>query len=130
MYARAVAAPTHPVLSPAEYAAAMGRAGWRAPMELIGGEVVVIPPSGGDTSLAQTELVHRLRAWQLEGGVGGRLPAHYLDAGVRELWLVDPAERTVTVLGAAPGRRLSGEDVATSALLPGLALPVRELFAR
>jgi Uma2 family endonuclease len=33
-------------------------------MELIDGEVVVIPPSGGHASLAQTEIVHRLRAWQ------------------------------------------------------------------
>lgn len=64
-----VAAPTHPVLSPAEFAAGMERAGWRAPIELIDGEVVVIPPSGGETSLAQTEIVCRLRAWQ------GGLPA-------------------------------------------------------
>ncbi len=40
-------------------------------MELIAGEVVVIAPSGGSAALAQTEIVHQLRAWQ--GGSGGRL---------------------------------------------------------
>jgi len=180
-----VAAPTHPSLSPAEFAATMERTGWRAPMELIDGVVVVIPPSGGDASLAQTELVHRVRAWQLAGGRGGRLltdvfvrvgdgflapdaawwapgrepeigpgaidvvpdvvmevlsPAtrdndlgpkrtQYLAAGVRELWLVDPAERAVTVAGAARAHRLTGEQAVTSDLLPGFALRVAELFA-
>lgn len=51
----------------------MERVGWRAPMELIQGEVVVIPPSGGNASLAQTEIVHRLRAWQDAHGTGGRV---------------------------------------------------------
>jgi Uma2 family endonuclease len=37
-------------------------------MELIHGEVVVIPPSGGDASLAQTEVAHRLRFWQADRG--------------------------------------------------------------
>ena len=52
----------HPFLSPAEFAAAQERAGWRAPIELLDGEVVVIPPSGGEASLAQTRMVHRLSA--------------------------------------------------------------------
>ena len=37
-------------------------------MGLIEGEVVVVPVTGGDASLAQTELVHRLRARQQAGG--------------------------------------------------------------
>jgi len=181
-----VAAPTHPSLSPAEFAATMERAGWRAPMELIDGEVVVIPPSGGDASLARTEIVHRLRAWQLAGGRGGRLltdvfvrvgdgflapdaawwtagrepeigpgavdvlpdlvveilsaatrendlgpkRALYLAAGVGELWLVDPAERAVTVVDGTRAHRLTGEEAVTSALLPDFALRAGELFAR
>jgi Uma2 family endonuclease len=177
---------THPSLSSAEFAAAMERTGWRAPMELIDGEVVVIPPSGGQASLAQTELVHRVRAWQAAGGRSGRLltdvfvrvgdgflapdvawwragreprivpgpldvisdlvvevlsPAtrnndlgpkrgHYLDAGVRELWLVDPADRSVLAVDAAGERRLRGDDdELQSPLLPGFALSPRELFA-
>ncbi len=50
----------------------MERVGWRAPIELIQGEVVVIPPSGGEASFAQTEVVHRLRAWQDASQSGGR----------------------------------------------------------
>jgi Uma2 family endonuclease len=176
---------THPVLSPAEFEAAMERAGWRAPMELIDGEVVVVPPSGGDASLAQTELVHRLRAWQVRHAVAGRLltdvfvrvgegflapdvawwsagrepligpgaidvvpdlvievlspatrdndlgpnRARYRDAGVRELWLVDPGERLVIVVDHEGARRVAGDDAITSPLLPHLALSPGELFA-
>src|SRR6188472_1905141 len=68
-----MAAVTHPAMSSAEFRATMERVGWRAPLELIAGEVVVIPPSGGDASLAQTEVVHRLRAWQAAHGRPGRV---------------------------------------------------------
>lgn len=180
-----MASPTHPVLSSAEFAASMERAGWRAPMELIDGEVVVIPPSGGDAALAQTEIVHRLRAWQDEFDRGGRIltdvfvrigdgylapdaawwapgnepaihpgaldtlpdlvievlsPAtrdndlgakrrQYLAAGVRELWLVDPADRAVRVVDASGKHSVVGSDALTSPLLPGFSLPVAALFA-
>ncbi len=180
-----MAAVTHPSLSPAEFAAAMERAGWRAPMELIDGEVVVIPPSGGDASLAQTELVHRVRAWQAARGERGRLLTdvfirvgngflapdaawwsagrepriepgpldivpdlivevlspvtrdndlgpkrrQYIDAGVRELWLVDPCDRSVLIVDGAGERRLRGRDELESPLLVGFAMRVDELFA-
>lgn len=176
---------THPLLTPPEFAAVMGRAGWRAPMELINGEVVVIPPTGGDASLAQTQLVHRLSAWQdahAGGGLvlsdvfvrvgdaylapdvawwsAGREPdigigaigdvpdlvievlspstrendlgpkrEEYLRAGVGELWLVDPDDRTVLVVDRSGSRRLAGDDAITSPALPGFALPVAALFA-
>jgi Uma2 family endonuclease len=139
---------------PDEFAAAMERVRWRAPMELIDGDVIVIPPSGGDASLAETDIVHRLRAWQERQRAGGRVltdvcvrvgdgylapdaagwapgneptirpgaldtipdlgvealsPATrenelgakrtlYLRADVRELWLIDAADRSVTVI--------------------------------
>lgn len=180
-----MAALTHPVLSPEEFAGAMGRAGWRAPMELIDGEVVVIPPSGGEASFAQTEVVHRLRSWQdSHAGAGlvltdvfvrvggsylapdaawwaaGREPAIgpgaldvvpdlvvevlspstrdndlgakrrlYLTAGVRELWLVDPAARAVIVIDAAGERRLDRDERITSGLLADFAADVAGLFA-
>ena len=66
-----VAPLTHPRLTTAEFIAAMWRTGWKAPMELIDGEVVVIPPSGADASLAQTQVVHRLCAWQEAEGRSG-----------------------------------------------------------
>jgi Uma2 family endonuclease len=180
-----VAALTHPLLTPAEFAALMDRAGWTAPMELIDGEVVVIPPTGGDASLAQTEVVRHIGAWQSRQGAAGRLltdvfvrigdavlapdvawwvpgrepeiavgaidtvpdlvvevlsPATrandlgpkrraYLKGGVREVWLVDPAERTGTIITAAEERRLRAAERLTSPLLPGLAIVVSDLFA-
>ena len=177
---------THPILSAAEFAAAMERSGWRAPMELIGGEVVVIPPSGGEAAAVQTKIVHRLCAWQIEQGERGRVltdvfvrvgdgylapdvawwgagrepeigpgavdavpdlvvevlsPAtrdndlgakrhQYLRAGVRQLWLVDPGDRSVLRVDAAGERRLEGSDaIESSALLPGFGVAVVDLFA-
>jgi Uma2 family endonuclease len=176
---------THPVISPAEFGAAMERAGWRAPIELIDGEVVVVPPSGGEAALAQTEVVHRLRAWcdsatgsgrvltdvfvrvgnaylapdvawwptsrapRIERGAIHAIPdlvvevlspatrnndlgpkrAHYLDAGVKELWLVDPVDRAVIVVSAGRERRLAERDRLGSAMLPGFELSVSDLFA-
>ncbi|MHC4938155.1 MAG: Uma2 family endonuclease [Planctomycetota bacterium] len=51
--------------------------------------------------------------------------AEWLEAGTREVWVVDPINRTVTINGA---RTLHEDDVLTSALLPGLELAVREIF--
>ena len=55
----------------------------------------------------------------------------YLQAGVRLVWLVDPSERTVTIIrpdGALKlleeGDTLDGDDV-----LPGFSVPVAEIFA-
>lgn len=55
----------------------------------------------------------------------------YLDAGVRLAWLVHPERQTVTVftpdaasVTLVPGAVLDGGDV-----LPGLSLPVADLFA-
>jgi Uma2 family endonuclease len=56
----------------------------------------------------------------------------YFLAGVRLVWLVDPGKRTVRVYTApdqsvrlSEGQALDGGDV-----LPGLRLPLREVFAR
>lgn len=62
--------------------------------------------------------------------VKGRIYARY---GVREYWLVSPEERSVEVLVLSDeGYRMSGvhraEDLVTSPLLEGLALPVKGLF--
>src|SRR4051795_302076 len=160
-------------------------AGWRAPIELIDGEVVVVPPTGGDASLARTEALGHIGAWQRRHGTGGRLllgvlvrvgdaflapdvawwaagreppigpgaidtvpdlvievlspstrakdlgPKRraYLQGGVRELWLVDPAARSVTVVRQSGDSRLGEGSELTSPLLPGLAIAVGDLFA-
>ncbi|MEM6644690.1 MAG: Uma2 family endonuclease [Bacteroidota bacterium] len=58
----------------------------------------------------------------------------YEQAGVREYWLVDPIERTVTILTAEDGRyiehqRLVEEGVATSVVLDGFQITLDDLFA-
>lgn len=54
--------------------------------------------------------------------------------GVREYWIVDPAERSVEVLKLAAKEFASHGyfeegDLVTSALLEGLSIPAREIFA-
>jgi Uma2 family endonuclease len=50
-----------------------------------------------------------------------------LDAGVGELWLVDPATRSVLIVAAGRDEWLS-DGALRSPLLPGCELPVRALF--
>jgi Uma2 family endonuclease len=66
-----------------------------------------------------------------EGEMRRKLKDYFL-AGVRLVWFVDPATRTVQVYTApdkctvlTEGQSLDGGDV-----LPGLSLPVRQIFAR
>jgi Uma2 family endonuclease len=56
----------------------------------------------------------------------------YFLAGVRLVWLVDPARRTVTVYTAPDRRAVLTEEQTLDggAVLPGLAVPLRTLFAR
>jgi Uma2 family endonuclease len=56
----------------------------------------------------------------------------YFDTGARLVWYIDPRDRTVTVY-TAPDRFTVLDETATldgGDLLPGFALPLRELFAR
>lgn len=58
----------------------------------------------------------------------------YAQAGIREYWIVDPQERTISVLALeGDSYRTVGEykeaDQATSLLLPGFSVGVREVFA-
>ena len=52
----------------------------------------------------------------------------YLGAGVREIWLIDPADRSVVTVTASSERRVDTEDRLESPLLPGFGMPVSELF--
>jgi Uma2 family endonuclease len=56
----------------------------------------------------------------------------YFAAGVRLVWYVDPVRRTVEVFTAVGQSTLLHEDqdLAGDPVLPGLVLPLRELFAR
>jgi len=55
----------------------------------------------------------------------------YLRYGVRLVWVVDPATRTVTVYtaSAAPRRLAPGATLDGGHVLPGFTLPLTELFA-
>jgi Uma2 family endonuclease len=57
--------------------------------------------------------------------------AMYLDAGVRLVWLVDPASQTVTIFrpDAIPARLGAGEILDGGNVLPGFTVPVTEIFA-
>ena len=57
--------------------------------------------------------------------------AMYLQAGVRLVWLVDPASLTVTVFrpDAAPMTLHSGDTLDGGAVLPGFSVPVAVLFS-
>lgn len=68
-----VASVAHPRLDRGEYVALQGAAGWRAAVELIGGEAVVTPPAGAQAASAQGELFYALRRWQETSGDGGLL---------------------------------------------------------
>ncbi len=54
----------------------------------------------------------------------------YFAAGVKEVWLIDPATREVEIWTSAtlPDRALEVGDALTSALLPGFKLALAELF--
>lgn len=69
----AVAIVAHPRLDRAEYLALQAAAGWRSRVELIEGEAVVTPPSGGQAASAQGELFFALRSWQEACGDRGLL---------------------------------------------------------
>jgi Uma2 family endonuclease len=68
-----VATVAHPRLDSAEYLALQAAAGWRSAVELIRGEAVVMPPSGGQAAAAQGELFFAVRRWQETCGDGGLL---------------------------------------------------------
>jgi Uma2 family endonuclease len=60
-------------------------------------------------------------------------PEEYLEAGVREYWIVDPAKERLTVLTRVKGRwkekALHPPEVHRTRLLPGFELSCEELFA-
>ncbi len=64
------------------------------------------------------------------GGIHRKLK-QYFAAGVKEVWIVDPETATAEIWTGPqlPEHELAGADALTSALLPGFALPLAELFA-
>ena len=52
----------------------------------------------------------------------------YLDAGVAEVWLIDPRGRTVEIRTAVGERSLAGDTMVASESVPGFAVKVSQLF--
>src|SRR5580698_1741284 len=55
----------------------------------------------------------------------------YFDAGVKEVWLIDPDVREIEIWAGTklPDRALAAGDVLASRLLPGFELALEDLFA-
>ena len=66
------------------------------------------------------------RGRELERKIG-----HYRVAGVRRVWVLDPAKREARIYGSAgePKTLGEGDTLADDELLPGFALPVADIFA-
>ncbi|MBA4181350.1 MAG: hypothetical protein C0506_12235 [Anaerolinea sp.] len=60
-----------------------------------------------------------------------RRVAHYLQAGVRLLWLIDPDEGQVTIWqpGESPQVVTPPEKLSAEAVLPGFEIDTARLFA-
>jgi Uma2 family endonuclease len=60
-----------------------------------------------------------------------RKMTQYFKAGVKEVWLVQPEDRTVEIWAGPklPEQALAGQDSLVSALLPDFALPLADLFS-
>ena len=64
-------------------------------------------------------------------GMIHRKIAQYFNAGVKEVWLINPEDQTVEIWTGPrlPEPALSGNDSITSPLLPSFALPLADLFS-
>jgi len=100
-----------------------------------------IPPAGDLTDSLRFDEVLAVTIHECgEGNVIDRHPdtmlrirvkaEEYLDAGAKEMWLIDGVKRTATVYKAdGTVTVLASAGILTSPLLPGFALPLDEYFA-
>jgi Uma2 family endonuclease len=89
--------------------------------ELLNAKVISIIPDIAVEVLSPNERPGRIH----------RKLTQYFAAGVKEVWLIDPETSAAEIWTgpSLPERELAAGDVVTSPLLPGLALPLAELFS-
>jgi len=88
--------------------------------ELLGATVIPIIPEIVAEVLSPSETPRMIH----------RKLKQYFEAGLKEVWLVDPEAQEVEVwTGPSLPHALSGLAVLKSSLLPGFVLPLEELFA-
>jgi Uma2 family endonuclease len=88
-------------------------------------------PTAPIPDLAPDLAVEVLSAGNTEKEMTRKLRDYFL-SGVRLVWFVDPQARTMTVYTAPDRKTILTEDQTLSGgeVLPGLSLPVRQVFAR
>jgi Uma2 family endonuclease len=87
------------------------------------------PPIGPGAIAAVPDLVVEVLSPGTRENDLGLKRRRYFDAGVKELWLIDPRERSAAVATRSDDRRPSADDELTSPRLPGLTIAVADLLA-
>lgn len=90
-----------------------------------------VPPRGGPAYPAVVpDLAVEILSPSNTAAEIARKVAIYLAAGVRLVWIVDPASRSVVVHAPGEARLLgAGDTLDGGDVLPGFAVPVADLFA-
>ena len=91
--------------------------------------VLAAPPPADAKDVSAAVLVVEVLSPSTAARDRGVKADKYLGAGVEEVWLVDPAARTVTVRRAKGASTHAEDDAAASRAVPGLRLVPAELFA-
>ena len=88
--------------------------------ELLGAKVIPIIPDIAVEVLSPSETPRMIH----------RKLKQYFEAGVKEVWLIDPESREAEIWTGRtlPDHTLSGVDPIVSALIPGFSIPLADLF--
>ncbi|MFN3649082.1 MAG: Uma2 family endonuclease [Armatimonadota bacterium] len=119
---------------------AVGRVGvvlWRSPDRVVGADAAFIasgslPARRSPEDYLETipELVVEVVSIQDTPGYVRRKVEDYLTAGVKVVWLANPATHTVTEYRPAGGPReyRDGDTLTVEDLIPGFSMPIEEVF--
>ncbi|MHC4940111.1 MAG: Uma2 family endonuclease [Planctomycetota bacterium] len=93
-------------------------------------DVIVLetPPEPGAQRVAAALLVVEVLSPSTATRDRNTKAGKYRRAGVKEVWLVDPAAQTVELLRTRRRRVFAGDEIATSRVVPGFHLVPAEMF--